>query len=122
MANNWFKQMPQKSSPAILKIKIPYLNLFIGWLILIRIINPTTHKSMVDAVATSEAGIENTSPQTTSEPTINTSVSPARKAFNYTFRKKRHSIRLLFVSKASKNPGAPMVNILMREICAGSNG
>ena len=41
---------------------------------------------MVDAVATSEAGIENTSPQTTSEPTINTSVSPAGNAFNNTFR------------------------------------
>ena len=44
---------------------------------------------MVDAVATSEAGIENTSPQTTSEPTINTSVSPAGNAFNNTFRKNR---------------------------------
>ena len=77
---------------------------------------------MVDAVATSEAGIENTSPQTTSEPTINTSVSPAGSAFNNTFRKKRPSIRLRFGSNASKNHGAPMVNILMREICAGSNG
>ena len=99
-----------------------YFILLNGSLILIKIINPTTASNSVAAVAISADGSEKTSPHITSAPTTKTSVSPAGSAFNKTFLINFPLIRSLFGSNASKNPGIPIVNILINEMCAGSRG
>ena len=122
MANSLPRKRPQNSSPTMLIRSTPYFILLNGWLILIIIMNPTTARSIVPAVAMSSLGRLNTCPQITSAPTDNTSVSPAGNAFNMTFTIKFPSIRFLFGSSASRNPGNPMVNMLMSDICDGSSG
>ena len=87
-AKRLLRKMPQRTSPVTLSAKIPYLIGVNGLLILIRIINPMTHKSIVEAVAISSLGREKTLPQTTSAPTARTSASPAGRALSNTFLRK----------------------------------
>ena len=58
----------------------------------------------------------------TRAPTAITSVRPPGSALSSTFVINLPSIRFLFGSNASRNPGAPIVNILIKDTCAGSSG
>ena len=98
------------------------MNLLNGWLILIIIMKPTTAISNVEAVAISVDGILKTCPHITSADTAKKSVNPAGNAFNSTFPRKWPLILDLLGSSASKNPGIPIVNILINDTCDGING
>ena len=106
----------------MLRMIIAYFILVRGLLIRIKIMKPTTARSIVAAVAISPSDSPNTSPQTTSAPTAKTSVSAAGSARSSTFLRKLPSMRAWFGSSASKKPGMPMVNIAIRDTCAGSSG
>ena len=121
-ANSCLRKMPQKISPAMLRMIIAYFILVRGLLMRIKIMKPTTARSIVAAVAISPSDSPNTSPQTTSAPTAKTSVSAAGSARSSTFLRKLPSMRAWFGSSASKKPGMPMVNIAIRDTCAGSSG
>ena len=66
MANSLPRKRPQNSSPIMLIRSTPYFILLNGWLILIIIMNPTTARSIVPAVAMSSLGRLKTCPQITS--------------------------------------------------------
>ena len=89
---------------------------------MIKIMNPTTDITIVATVPMLSVDISKTSPHTTSANTAITSVSPPGNAFISTFLRKLPFILFLFGSRANKNPGTPIVNILTKEICAGSSG
>ena len=55
-------------------------------------------------------------------PTITKSVRPAGRAVSSTLVIKCPLMMFLLGSSASRNPGTPMVNILISEICDGSRG
>ena len=116
MENRFGSKKKQSSIPRILMPKTAPRYLFSGTEIWRRIINPTTASTRVAAVATSPRSIPKTWAKMASEPTIIASVSPAGRALVNTFLRKCPSIRLLLLSNASKNPGSPMVNILINEI------
>ena len=114
--------MLQNRSPAIHPARIPTRILFIGALILYRIINPTIASSMVAAVEMSVESTPKVRPKTTRAPTASASVTAAGSAFRNTFVRKCPLMIFLFGSRARKNAGTPIVNILISEICDGSNG
>ncbi len=121
-ANSFFKKKPENTRPAIFPIITAYFIPLSGSLILKRIMKPTTESTSVAIVPMLASDIQNTSPHTTSAPTAITSVSPPGSAFSMTLVIKCPFILSLFCSSANKNPGTPMVNILMSDTCAGSSG
>ena len=122
MANKSFKKMLQNNSPAMHALTMPKRILFIGALILYKIINPTIAKSIVAAVDMSVELTSNVLPNMTRAATARASVNAAGSAFNSTFVRKCPLIIFLFGSRARKNAGTPIVNILINDTCDGSNG
>ena len=114
--------MLQNRSPRIQPPRIPALILFIGALILYRIMNPTMASSMVAAVEISVEFTPKVLPKTTSAPTAAASVIAAGSAFRNTFVRKCPLMIFLFGYIARKNAGIPIVNILISEIWDGSSG
>ena len=78
--------------------------------------------SIVAAVEISVEFTSNVRPKITNAPTASASVSAAGRAFKNTFVRKCPLIIFLFGSRARKNAGTPMVNILISDICEGSSG
>ena len=115
IANKSPKYMLHNNSPIMLPPHTHQRSVFIGLLILYKIINPTIDKSIVHAVDISVSFTSNTCPNTTSAPTTNTSVIPAGSAFIKTFVRKLPCIMFLFGCNAKKNAGIPIVNILISE-------
>ncbi len=123
MANSCPRKMPQKIRPQIFPMTIAYLAFV---------------KRLADLDEDHEAhrrqqhgrcrgnvrpwNPEKTSPQVTSAPTASASVIPAGSARSMTLVMKRPRIRSRFGSIASRNPGTPMVNMLISEIWDGSSG
>ena len=122
MAKRSLRKILQNSSPATMPIQITQRNLFIGLLILKRIIKPTIASRSVEAVEISSLLNPKTRPKTVRKPTKRTSVKPAGSAFKNTLVRKCPCIIFLLGSIASKNAGIPIVNIPIREICEGSSG
>lgn len=88
MAKRSFRKILQNRSPAIHPVRIAVLNIFIGALILYRIINPTIASSIVAAVEISVSPTSKVFPKITSAPTTTASVMAAGSAFKNTFVRK----------------------------------
>ena len=107
--------MLQNNNPAIHPLTILNRILFIGALILYKIINPTIAKSIVAAVDISVELTSNVLPNMTRAATARASVNAAGSAFNSTFVRKCTLIIFLFGYRARKNAGTPIVNILIND-------
>ena len=122
IANSFGRKMEQPKSPITEPTHTHPRSQLNGSQILNKIINPTMARSIVPAVEMSVSPSPNVCPKTAMAATASTSVRPAGRAFNTTFVRKCPLITSLFGWNARKNPGIPIVNILISEICDGCNG
>ena len=121
-AKSLLRNIPANISPTKFPAIIVVLSLLSGVHTLISTINPTIESKSVAAVEMSEFSKLNALPQKTSAPTANTSATPPGIAFLKTFGRNLPSIRDFSGSNAKKNPGIPIVNIVINETCEGSSG
>ena len=122
MLNNSFINTEQKIMQIIIDMIMNILHRFIGLLIRYKIINPMMDISIVLAVDTSAPLISNSALKITTLLTIIKSVKLAGNALYNTFVINFPCIGFLLFSKARKNAGIPIVNILINDICDGFNG
>ena len=109
-------------NPTMHPMQIARRREFRGLHILNRIIKPTIAKSIVAAVDRSSPPTPNVRLKIASAATTNTSVSHAGRDFSSTFCKNRPLITFLCGWRDRKNPGMPIVNMLIREIWEGPRG
>ena len=122
IANNFGRKMIHKIQPVRHPPQTTPRKILTGLQILNRMMNPTIRSNIVAAVEISVVFTSNVLPNTTSAPTISTSVRPAGNAFRNTLVRKCHCILSLFGWNARKNPGTPIVNMLISDIWDGSIG